>query len=543
MNNKKCIICGKQFKPHSFNQYVCMKDHTFKCPVCGKEYTASRTQISKYISTGKMTTCSMKCANKLSIQSKIKKYGKGNNGDKIKNTYKNMSKEEKQINVEKCKQTKLKRYGDSNYNNTNKNNQTKFERYGDSNYNNREQAKQTRLIHNNGSYRSSEENEKINKTKVKKYGKGNNGDKISRSLKNRPDDKKQQHYTSIKQTCLLRYGNSNYRNTEKCKQTKLNKYGSSNYNNRDKAKQSYLEKYGVSNPYQIDSVKNKVKLTSLNRFGVDNVFKSTEAQEQFKQIQIEKYGGIGMSSPQVKQKIINTNLKKYGCKYTINSPIVRCKSKNTVIRRYKRYNYNQTNYSLNTFKILNNKQLFIDFIESLPEKDRIVPIIQKKLNLKYCQPIYNAFKRLDIDPSEILTKYVNGFENDIIEFLDTLKIQYNLKDRYIINPYELDIYIPDKKVAIECNGIYWHSSKVISDNKYHYNKSKLCEEKGIRLIHIFEYEWYNQRQQPILKNIIKNALGINEYKLYARKLKIEIRSSASMKDFFNKNNIQGFRGR
>lgn len=106
---------------------------------------------------------------------------------------------------------------------------------------------------------------------------------------------------------------------------------------------------------------------------------------------------------------------------------------------------------------------------------------------------------------------------------------------------ELDIYIPEKKLGIEYNGNYWHSLKN-KDKNYHYNKSKHFEEKGIRVIHIWEYEWNNERQRPILENIIKNALGLNMEKVYARKCSIEVRPSASMKDFFNKNNIQGFRG-
>ena len=80
------------------------------------------------------------------------------------------------------------------------------------------------------------------------------------------------------------------------------------------------------------------------------------------------------------------------------------------------------------------------------------------------------------------------------------------------------------------------------DKNYHFNKSKVCEEKNIRLIHIWEYEWNNIRQRPILENIIKNALGVNGNKVYARKCKIIIKSSREMREFFDTNNIQGFRG-
>lgn len=137
---------------------------------------------------------------------------------------------------------------------------------------------------------------------------------------------------------------------------------------------------------------------------------------------------------------------------------------------------------------------------------------------------------------------VSNKEVELRKFVESIyegDIQYGARN--IISPYELDIYIPDKNVAIEFNGTYWHSS-LQKDSNYHYNKSSLCEEKGIRLIHIWEYEWMNERQQPILKNIIKNALGLSDVKIYARKCNIVVKNSACMKEFFDKNNIQGFRG-
>lgn len=134
--------------------------------------------------------------------------------------------------------------------------------------------------------------------------------------------------------------------------------------------------------------------------------------------------------------------------------------------------------------------------------------------------------------------------NKEIRLQDFIKRVYSgtveVSVRNVISPYELDVYIPEKKLAIEFNGTYWHSS-LYKDKKYHFNKSQKCEEKGIRLIHIWEYEWDNERQRPILENIIKNALGVNENKVYARKLDIEIRPSREMREFFDKNNIQGFR--
>ena len=53
-------------------------------------------------------------------------------------------------------------------------------------------------------------------------------------------------------------------------------------------------------------------------------------------------------------------------------------------------------------------------------------------------------------------------------------MEYESNNRSILNGKELDIYIPSKNIAIECNGVYWHSLK---PTNFHYNKWKNCKEK------------------------------------------------------------------
>lgn len=106
--------------------------------------------------------------------------------------------------------------------------------------------------------------------------------------------------------------------------------------------------------------------------------------------------------------------------------------------------------------------------------------------------------------------------------------------------YELDIYIPDKHLAIEFNGTYWHSSLNI-DKNYHFNKSRLCELAGIRLIHIYEYEWDNLSMQNKLKSMLNIALGINIHKIYARNCIVKEITNKDAHDFNNLNHLQGHR--
>lgn len=86
----------------------------------------------------------------------------------------------------------------------------------------------------------------------------------------------------------------------------------------------------------------------------------------------------------------------------------------------------------------------------------------------------------------------NFSSSDEVEICNFVRSFYNgsciRNSREIISPFELDIYYPEKKIAIEYNGDYWHSEE-FKPKDYHYNKFKRCVESGITLISIFEHDW------------------------------------------------------
>lgn len=126
-------------------------------------------------------------------------------------------------------------------------------------------------------------------------------------------------------------------------------------------------------------------------------------------------------------------------------------------------------------------------------------------------------------------------EKEICDYLDSLGVIYRRKDRTIIKPYELDIYIPSHNLAIEHNGIYWHSELFV-DNKYHQDKRLRCEAKGVHLIGIWEDEWKHKKE--LVKSLISNFLGANT-KIGARKTIIK-EIDNTVKDFINNNHLQGY---
>ena len=111
-------------------------------------------------------------------------------------------------------------------------------------------------------------------------------------------------------------------------------------------------------------------------------------------------------------------------------------------------------------------------------------------------------------------------------------------DRKILpNRHELDIFIPGKSFAIECNGLFHHSFENGKDRNYHLWKTEECESRGIDLIHIFEDDWKFNRE--ICESIIKSRLGIFEKRIHARKCEFSEISKEEAREFLNQNHIQG----
>ena len=132
-------------------------------------------------------------------------------------------------------------------------------------------------------------------------------------------------------------------------------------------------------------------------------------------------------------------------------------------------------------------------------------------------------------------KGISHYEQEIEDFIKSIycgTVERNT--RKVINPKELDIYIPEKSLAIEYNGLYWHSQV---DKNFHLQKTLLCEEKNIRLMHIFEDEWRDKKE--IVKSMIASALGVYKQKIYARKCEVTKVPKPIALQFCKENHIHG----
>lgn len=130
---------------------------------------------------------------------------------------------------------------------------------------------------------------------------------------------------------------------------------------------------------------------------------------------------------------------------------------------------------------------------------------------------------------------VSKAEIEIFNFVKRI-VNCTQSDKKVLGGRELDIYIPSQKIAIEFNGLYWHSTKFVS-KWYHLNKTLDCLEKGVDLIHIFEDEW--NLKQEIVKSRLKNILGFTATRIHGRKCQIREVPTREKSKFLDQNHLQG----
>jgi hypothetical protein len=295
-----------------------------------------------------------------------------------------------------------------------------------------------------------------------------------------------------------------------------------------KIKQTNLEKYGVEFPTQSNNVKEKIKQTNLEKYGVGFPTQSNNVKEKIKQTNLEKYGFTNpLFSKEIKEKIKQTNLEKYGVTYV---------QKNNLIR-IKRIETRKKMYIKQIIKKISNDYIFNNFSENVFD---IKHLVCNKSFFIYKQNIYDRLYNNICLCTECYPISDNKSikEKEIINWIKSLNVDFSESDKTILNPKHLDVFIPSHNLAIEFNGLYWHS-EFNKDKNYHLDKSIKCQEKGIQLLHIWEDEWIFK--QEIVKSIILNKLSKIENRIYARECDIRvIEDSKLVRQFLDKNHIQGY---
>ena len=251
----------------------------------------------------------------------------------------------------------------------------------------------------------------------------------------------------------------------------------------EKRKQTNRTKFGTDNAGQAESVKAKITATVQARYGANSVLAVPTIIEQAKAKR--KYAQM-----EVTKKIIQTNLDKYGVPCTLNHDSIKEKARTTLLERY---------------GVEHNSQ-----IPEVKEKKR--------------EQLFSYRKK-------------SVFEDEVVQLL--LELGYSgqivRNSRSIINPMEIDIWLPELKLGIECNGCYWHSDPW-KPKDYHKVKTDAVEAIGGKLIQLFDYEWNLKRD--IVIHRLKSAIGIGK-RIYARKCQVKKITLTEANSLISEVHIQG----
>lgn len=183
------------------------------------------------------------------------------------------------------------------------------------------------------------------------------------------------------------------------------------------------------------------------------------------------------------------------------------------------------------FKFITNSHLKLHGITQLEYKDKYGAICSITTSKILAQNYLNTLATYSDG------RFISIAEQEIKNYIVSLGIQVTQSERKLISPYELDIYIPDYNIAIEYNGLYYHSELNGKDEKYHINKTNMCKQKSVQLIHIFEDEWLNKKD--IVKNRLRHILNKNDNTIYARKCNVQLIDKRNKSIFLNEIHLQG----
>ena len=313
-----------------------------------------------------------------------------------------------------------------------------------------------------------------------------------------------------------------------------------------------MEKFGTKSPAESDEVKNKMLETNNKRYGGNSPMSNKEIQKKSKDTLFDNWGVDNPNKhPDISERRVNTfkdNIEGWKQNY-----------KKTSLERYG-VGHPWMKEEIHNKSTQNN--FYVDFVENFNKKIEysngvlidfdIETNSQRNYYIKCnnCDQNYyihsNAFGYRCKNEVELCTKCnpvgsMYSKSTPEIQLVNFIEQNYNkeiiLNSRGIINPYELDIYLPDINLAIEFNGLYWHS-ELNKEKGYHLMKTTMCNDNNIQLVHVWEDDWGNKKD--IIKSMLLNKMGNTPNKIYARNCKLGGVISKEYRNFLNENHIQGY---
>jgi len=304
-----------------------------------------------------------------------------------------------------------------------------------------------------------------------------------------------------KQNNLEKYGVENVLQLkhirEQIKQTNVEKFGFEHAMQANDVKITRIKtnkkRFGVENPMQLEEIKEKTKATMKEKYGFEYAGQVEKFIEQAKQTNLEKYGfEYAMQANSVKEKARQTNLIKYGVDHSSKLQETQDKKKSTNKEKYGTEYAMQKHLSEEALNNLNDKEWLCD-----QHLNQLKPLSQIANDINVGDTTVGRY--LHNHGIDTLQFFSSTGEKELNAFINSLGYVTETNQWDIISPLEIDIFIPELNIALEYNGLFWHRGKGIN---YHKNKTDRCRQQNIHLIHVWEDQWIDDKEQT-KDNIIK----------------------------------------
>lgn len=340
----------------------------------------------------------------------------------------------------------------------------------------------------------------------------------------------------------------------KIKETMVERHGAKNPQQvpviKAKTEKTNLERYGHKTPFESPQVREKTTATHLERYGVENPQQNLEIRKRTEKTTQNRYNGIGWGSKVLLEKSLKTNLEKHGGT-GLGSKILDSRIKATMLSKYGATHPEHVP-AIKKRRIESFRRQFIE--NNLRFKLELIRINQDLYPL--WRPESYSGSQGNYEWRHICGYiFISGFINGNIPMcprcftaskphqllIDKLKernpdLKMIVNCRSIITPLELDIYLPDYKVAVEINGCWWHQDVNDGKNKL-LTKTEKCATLGIRLLHLWDFEVENKLS--LVCSMIESKLGLTKRRIFARKCEVKELSWGEAKVFLVNNHLDG----
>lgn len=291
--------------------------------------------------------------------------------------------------------------------------------------------------------------------------------------------------------------------------------------------ETMIKKYGVKHNWSGDLRKTSED-SMLSKYGVKHALQNESLKKKRNETTIKNHGTLNMLGL---SKTISTNMKLYGFDNASKNSEIIDKIKTSNLKKSTEIASNKLSKFNIVISSYNSKQQKYSLVCNTCGKEFESPGCSVNVKLRrnlnpciFCNPTIKQ------DGTSNLEKEIFDFIKDTI---DVANVKFN--DRVEVPTFELDVYFPEKKKAIEINGVYWHSEMEKSPN-YHVLKNKAITAKGINVKHIWEDSW--NLKKPIVKSMITNWLNLNNT-IYARKCECKKINNSDAFVFCEQNHLKG----